>query len=48
MRLNLNKKSPNYFKIINRIELNPDFLVYICKSTLFQLYLLFILYFCLN
>lgn len=35
IRLNLNKKILNYFKIINITELNPDYLVHICKLILF-------------
>ena len=45
MELNLNKENPNYFKIINIIEPNPDHLVYIQINIVSILYITYIMFY---
>lgn len=46
MRLNLNKKNLNYFKIINIIEPNLDYLVYLQINISLILYINYIMFHC--
>ena len=45
MESNLNKENPNYFKIINITEPNPDHLVYIQNNIASILYITYIMFY---